>query len=156
MRNSDEIINLELQAIQRIEKELAAARAAGLDENGDYIQYLEQQWLNYSQTVTDLREDAEASAKNTVDDLVEYRIKMLKQDIENQKDALSEELDDLQDFYDKQRQMLQDQFSFFDSHILIQGRKLKRNSRISGSLSGFNFFPTIINNLRIGRDIIRG
>lgn len=83
---------------------------AGLDENGDYIQYLEQQWLNYSQTVTDLREDAETSAKNSVDDLVEYRIKMLKQDIENQKDALNEKLDDLQDFYDKQRQMLQDQY----------------------------------------------
>lgn len=123
--NSDEIINLALQAIQRIEKELAAARAAGLDENGDYIQYLEQQWLNYSQTVTDLREDAEASAKNAVDDLVEYRIKMLKQDIENQKDALSEELDDLQDFYDKQRQMLQDQY---DEEKYLEEQSEKRKS----------------------------
>lgn len=123
--NSNEIINLALQAIQRIEKELAAARAAGLDENGDYIQYLEQQWLNYSQTVTDLREDAETSAKNSVDDLVEYRIKMLKQDIENQKDALNKKLDALQDFYDKQRQMLQDQY---DEEKYLEEQSEKRKS----------------------------
>lgn len=123
--NSDEIINLSLQAIQKIEKELAAARAAGLDENGDYIQYLEQQWLNYYQTVTDLREDAESSAQNSIDELVEYRIKMLKQDIENQKDALNEKLDDLQDFYDKQREMLQDQY---DEEKYLEEQSEKRKS----------------------------
>lgn len=123
--SSDEIINLYMQAMQDIEKELDAARDAGLDENGDYIQWLEQQWMNYSESVTDLREQAETEAQSSIDDLVEYRIEMLKQEIQDQKDALSERLDDLQDFYDKQRKMLQDQY---DEEKYLEEQKEKRKS----------------------------
>lgn len=123
--NSDEIINLSLQAMADIEAELAAARAAGLDENSDYIQWLEQQWMNYSENVTDMRERAETEAQSSIDDLVEYRIDMLKQEIQDQKDALSEQLDDLQDFYDKQRKMLQDQY---DEEKYLEEQKEKRKS----------------------------
>lgn len=123
--SSDEIIALVSKAMAEIEKELADARAAGLDENGDYIQYLEQQWSEYSQTVIDLREEAESEAKSTIDSLVDYRIDMLKQEIQDQKDALSEQLDDLQDFYDKQRKMLQDQH---DEEKYLEEQKEKRKS----------------------------
>ena len=123
--SSDEVIALAVQAMADIEKELAAARAAGLDENGDYIQWLEQQWANYSETVIDLREQAETEAKNSVDDLVEYRIKMLKQEIENEKDALDKKLSDLQEFYDKQRKMLQDQY---DEEKYLEEQSEKRKS----------------------------
>ncbi len=123
--NSDEIIILALQAIADIEKELAAARAAGLDENGDYIQYLEQQWADYSQTVIDLREQAESEAKSSISDLVEYRIKMLKQEIEDQKDALNQKLDDLGEFYDKQREMLKGQY---DEEKYLEEQNEKRKS----------------------------
>lgn len=123
--NSDQIIILALQAIEAIEKELAAARAAGLDENDEYIQYLEQQWKDYSQTVIDLREDAEAESKDTVADLVDYRIDMLKQEIEDEKDALNKKLDNLSDFYDKQRKMLQDQY---DEEKYLEEQNEKRKS----------------------------
>ena len=123
--NSDEIIALVSKAMAEIEKELADARAAGLDENGDYIQWLEQQWEGYSQTVIDLREQAESESKNTIDDLVEYRIDMLKKEIENEKDALDKKLSDLQDFYDKQRKMLQDQY---DEEKYLEEQSEKRKS----------------------------
>lgn len=123
--NSDEIIALVSKAMAEIEKELADARAAGLDENGDYIQWLEQQWVGYSQTVIDLREQAEAESKSTIDDLVEYRIDMLKKEIENEKDALDKKLSDLQDFYDKQRKMLQDQY---DEEKYLEEQSEKRKS----------------------------
>lgn len=123
--NSDEIINLSLQAMADIEAELAAARAAGLDENSDYIQWLEQQWMNYSENVTSMREQAETEAQSSIDNLVEYRIEMLKQEIQDQKDALSEQLDDLKDFYDKQRKMLQDQY---DEEKYLEEQKEKRKS----------------------------
>lgn len=125
--NSDEIINLSLQAMADIEAELAAARAAGLDENSDYIQWLEQQWMNYSENVTNMREQAETEAQSSIDNLVEYRIEMLKQEIQDQKDALSEQLDDLKDFYDKQRKMLQDQY---DEEKYLEEQKEKRKSVI--------------------------
>lgn len=123
--SSDEVIALAEQAMRDIEKELAAARAAGLDENNEYIQYLEQQWKGYSETVTDLREQAETEAKNSVDELVDYRVKMLKQEIQDQKDALNKKLDDLGEFYDKQRQMLQDQY---DEEKYLEEQKEKRKS----------------------------
>ena len=123
--NSDEIIALVSKAMAEIEKELADARAAGLDENGDYIQWLEQQWEGYSQTVIDLREQAESESKSTIDDLVEYRIDMLKKEIENEKDALDKKLSDLQDFYDKQRKMLQDQY---DEEKYLEEQSEKRKS----------------------------
>lgn len=123
--NSDEIINLSLQAMADIEAELAAARAAGLDENSDYIQWLEQQWMNYSENVTNMREQAETEAQSSIDNLVEYRVDMLKQEIQDQKDALSEQLDDLKDFYDKQRKMLQDQY---DEEKYLEEQKEKRKS----------------------------
>ena len=123
--NSDEIIALVSKAMAEIEKELADARAAGLDENGDYIQYLEQQWSEYSQTVIDLREQAESESESTIDDLVEYRIDMLKKEIEVEKEALEEKLSDLQDFYDKQRKMLQDQY---DEEKYLEEQSEKRKS----------------------------
>ena len=132
--NSDEIITLSLQAIQDIEAELAAARAAGLDEDGDYIQYLEQQWNNYAQAVIDLREEAETEVKSTISDLVEYRIDMLKQEIQDQKDALSEQLDDLQNFYDKQREMLQDKYDE-EKYLEEQSEKRKSVSDIRADLA---------------------
>lgn len=123
--NSDEIIKLSQQALEDIEKELAAAREAGLDENGDYIQYLEKQWQDYNQSVIDLREDAETEAKRAIDELVDYRVDMLKKDIENEKDALDKKLSDLQEFYDKQREMLQDQY---DEEKYLEEQSEKRKS----------------------------
>lgn len=123
--SSDEVIALAAQAMADIEKELEAARAAGLDENSDYIQYLKQQWANYSKTVIDLREQAETESKSSIDRLVDYRIDMLKQEIENEKDALDEKLDNLREFYDKQRKMLQDQY---DEEKYLEEQKEKRKS----------------------------
>lgn len=123
--SSDEVIALAEQAMSDIEDELAAARAAGLDENSEYIQYLEQQWKGYSDTVTDLREQAETEAKNSVDDLVDYRVEMLKQEIEDEKEALNKKLKALQEFYDEQRKMLQDQY---DEEKYLEEQKEKRKA----------------------------
>lgn len=123
--NSDEVIALVSKAMAEIEKELVKARAAGLDENGDYIQYLEQQWADYAEKVSDLRADAESEAQSSIDDLVDYRIKMLKQEIQDEKDALDEKLDNLQNFYDKQREMLQDQY---DEEKYLEEQSEKRKS----------------------------
>lgn len=136
--SSDEVIAMAMQAMSDIEEELAAARALGLDENDEYIQYLEQQWLGYSETVTDLREKAETDAQDSVDNLVEYRIKMLKQEIEDEKDALSEKLSNLQKFYDDQRKMLQDQYDE-EKYLEEQSEKRKAVTDIDAELAKLEF-----------------
>lgn len=136
--NSDEIISLAIKAMAEIEKKLAEARAAGLDENGEYIQGLEEQWLNYSETVKDLRESAEEAAKDSIDELVEYRIDMIKKELEEQKDALSEELDAIHDFYDEQRDLLQEQRDE-EKYLDEQAEKRKSVADIQAELARLEF-----------------
>lgn len=48
------------------------------------------------------------SAKSTLDNLVQYRMKVIKDQRQKEKDALKQNLSDLKEYYDKQKQMLQD------------------------------------------------
>ena len=106
--NERQIINYYNQLISKIDGEIAAARARGLNDDDDYIKELLQQKWDYADEIADIQEEITENAKDAVDDLVDYRIDMLKQDLENEKDALSDKMSALKDFYDEQKQMLQD------------------------------------------------
>ena len=95
-------------AMSKIEKEIANARSQGLDDTDDYIQELQKKWWSYHDDVEKLREDTRKNAKDAIDELVEIRIKMLKQDLTNEKDTLKKRLSALKEFYDKQKEMLKD------------------------------------------------
>lgn len=122
---SDKIIELYKKLMKDVEKEIAAARAQGLDDTDDYIQELQKKWQGYAESVKDIQEDATASAKDAVAELVDYRIDMIKQDVENEKDALDKKLDYLKEFYDKQKDMLQDKY---DEEKYLEEQAEKRKS----------------------------
>ena len=132
--NSSEIVNIYQTLLDDINAELTKAYANGLDENDDYVQYLQDQWYTYYDKLKDAREDAADDAKDSVDDLVQYRIKMLKQYIKNEVSALKEQLKNLKDFYDKQKQMLKDSADEED-YIEEQREKRKAVSDIQNQLS---------------------
>lgn len=67
------------------------------------------EFYKYEEEVYNGFNQIKEAAKSTFDALVEYRVKMLKQQQEDQKDSLKKQLDDLKDFYDKQKEMLQKQ-----------------------------------------------
>ena len=102
------IITLYQKMMGDIEKEIAAAREHGLNDNDDYIQQLQSKYQQYASAIKDLEKEINDGAQDAVDQLVEYRIKMLKQSISDEKDALKKQLDNLKDFYDKQKEMLKD------------------------------------------------
>lgn len=102
------IINVYLQMMEKVEKELQAARDRGLTDDDDYIQELQNNWWSYYNAVNDIREDSNDEAKDAIEDLVQYRIKMIKQELNNEKSALNDKLSYLKEFYDKQKQMLRD------------------------------------------------
>lgn len=122
---SDKIISMYEKLMKDVEKEIAAARAQGLDDTDDYIQELQKKWQGYYDSVTDIRESAEEDAKDAIDELVDYRIDMIKQEIEDEKDALDKKLDYLKEFYDKQKEMLQDQY---DEEKYLEEQAEKRKS----------------------------
>lgn len=122
---SDKIISLYKKLMKDVEKEIAAARAQGLDDTDDYIQELQKKWQGYSESVKDIQDEATESAKDAIAELVDYRIDMIKQDVENEKDALDKKLDYLKEFYDKQKEMLQDQH---DEEQYLEEQAEKRKS----------------------------
>ena len=120
-----EIISIYRSMMSEIEKEIAAARAAGLDDNDDYIQELQGKWMDYFESIADIQEETTDAAKDAVDELVDFRIDMIKQELENEKDALNERLDHLKDFYDEQKEMLQEKY---DQEKYLEEQAEKRKS----------------------------
>jgi|GEM_PF-5162939 len=107
---SKKIIATYKKMIAAVEKEIKAARKKGLNDTDEYIQTLQSKWQSYNKSIKEIREEATANAKNTVKELVDVRIDMLKQDIDKEKDALKKKLDYLKEFYQKQKDMLQDAY----------------------------------------------
>lgn len=95
--------------IQKVEAQLALMRGKGLKDTDDYIQELQKLWQKYVNDRKKLRDDTADKAKDALDALIDYRVKKLKQDIENERDALKKRLDATKEFYDKQKELLRDQ-----------------------------------------------
>lgn len=131
---SDTIIRLYESLMKEVEKELAAARAQGLDDTSDYVQELQSLWQGYYGNIKDIRENAEDGAKSALDELVDYRIDMIKQEIQDEKDALDTKLDNLKEFYDKQKEMLQDQHDE-EKYLEEQSEKRKTVSDLQSELA---------------------
>ena len=132
------ILALYKELIASVEKEIAAARAAGLDDTDDYIQELQDKWKSYSEAIKEIEDNATDDAKDAVDTLVQYRIKMLKQEIDSEKDALKAKLDNLKEFYDKQKEMLQDAYNE-EKYLSEQAEKRKSVTDIQAELSQLEF-----------------
>lgn len=106
--NESQIISMYKDMMSKIQKEIKAAKKRGLDDDSDYIQDLLDQYYEYADAIEEIQDEITDGATSAVEDLVNYKIQMIKQDLENEKDALNEKLDDLKDFYDKQKKMLRD------------------------------------------------
>jgi hypothetical protein len=118
------IVSLYKQLIADVEKETKAARAEGLTDTDEYIQYLQKQWRSYTDALKELQDKVTDNAKDSIDKLVDIRIKMIKQDLADQRDAIKERLAMLKEFYDKQKQMLNEQAEE-DKYLEEQAQKRK-------------------------------
>lgn len=132
------IIKLHEQAKLAIEKQIADLRAQGYTDADEQIQELQSQWHDHDNAIRDMREEAAEDAKDAFDELVEYRVDMLKQEIQDEKDALNEKLDNLREFYDKQKEMLQDQYDE-EKYLEEQAEKRKSVSDIESELAMLEF-----------------
>lgn len=137
--NTDgQIVGIYQSMMAEIEKEIAAARAAGMDDNDDYIQELQSKWMEYFDAVADIQEETTDAAKEAVEELVDYRIDMIKQELENERDALNEKLDYLKEFYDKQKEMLRDQYDH-ENYLRDQQEKRRSVTDIQAELEELRF-----------------
>lgn len=96
------------------------------------------EYYRYEEEVFDGMKTLRDNAKNAVDDLIDYRLNILKKDVENEKDAISKKLDYLKEFYDKQKDMLQDQYDD-EEYLKEQSEKRKSVSDIQAQLAQLEF-----------------
>lgn len=136
--NPQVIFNLYQQMLNNIKGELDKAYANGLDSNNDYVQYLQNAWFKYNDAMKDAREDAASETEQQVKDLVDYRIKMLKQYIKNEISTLKDRLSSLKDFYSKQKEMLQDVYDT-ENYLEEQSEKRKNVADIQNELQQLEF-----------------
>ena len=106
---SETIVQLYEQMLKDVADEIAAFRRSGRDETDEYLQYLEKKYLDLEKSLKDYREDITNDAKTSLDKLVDLRKKMLDQSLEDEKESIDTRLKELQDFYNKQTDMLKDQ-----------------------------------------------
>ena len=133
-----EIISMYQELMKAIEKEITAARAAGLDDSDEYIQELQKKWMDYFGKVADIQEEVTDNAKDAADELVDFRIDMLKQELEARRDALNTQLDDLRDFYDEQKDMLQEQYDH-EKYLEEQAEKRRSVTDIQAQLDQLKY-----------------
>lgn len=86
-----------------LEKAYKQAYKEGIITLDEYYKYEEEIYKSYQKI--------KEAAKSTFDSLVDYRVKMLQKDRENQKKSINDQLNDLKEFYNKQKELLQKQAS---------------------------------------------
>lgn len=92
------------------------------------------EFYRYEEEVLKGLEKIQEDAKKAIDDLVDYREKMLRKDYEDQKNALKKQLDELEDFYNKQKELLRDQKEE-ETYLKDQGEKRKSVTDIQAEIA---------------------
>lgn len=126
---SHNIIALYEELLAAVEKEIESARAQGLDDTDDYIQQLQNKWWSYTDALEEMRDSVQQNAKDSLEELVNIRVDMLKEDVEREREALDDRLDLLKEFYDKQKELLQDAYDE-EKYLEEQSEKRKAVSDI--------------------------
>lgn len=132
------MISLYRELIAAVEKEISAAREQGLDDTDDYIQELQDKWWSYTDAIKKIEDDLNNQAKSATDKLVDYRLKMLKQEISDEKDAIKERLNNLKAFYDEQKRLLKDARDE-EKYLEEQAEKRKAVADIEAQLAQLSY-----------------
>lgn len=93
----------------------------------------EESW-KYLEEIKKALDDFTKEAEKSIDALVQYRVKMLKDEAEKEKDVLNKRISTLKDFYDKQKQMLRDQQSE-EKYQDEQGEKRKKIAALENEIN---------------------
>ena len=79
----------------------------------DKTKYAEQ-WREAQESIHKFEEQQAKDSQDALEDLIDLRIDMLKQEKNNEKDVLKERQDNVKDFYDKQRDLLKEHYDKID------------------------------------------
>lgn len=73
-----------------------------------------EEWRENEEAIHKFEEQQAKDSQDALEDLIDLRIDMLKQEKNNEKDVLKERQDNVKDFYDKQRDLLKEHYDQID------------------------------------------
>lgn len=79
----------------------------------DKTKYAEE-WRKNEEAIHKFEEQQAKDSQDALEDLIDLRVDMLKQEKNNEKDVLKERQDNVKDFYDKQRDLLKEHYDQID------------------------------------------
>lgn len=79
----------------------------------DKTKYAEE-WRENEEAIHKFEEQQAKDSQDALEDLIDLRVDMLKQEKNNEKDVLKERQDNVKDFYDKQRDLLKEHYDQID------------------------------------------
>ena len=133
-----EIIKWDEEGMKYVEKQIAELIKQGKTNNDSEVQDMQKTWWNYYNDRKKREEDYTKNAKNAAKELVDYRMKMLKKDLDNEKDTLNKRLNALRDFYSEQKSLLQDAADQ-DKYLDDQAEKRKAVSDLEIQLAQLEY-----------------
>lgn len=96
------------------------------------------EYYKYEEEVYKGVQDLAKNAQSALDSVLQYYIKTLKEQNTAQKESLNNRLNALKEFYDKQKQMLQDQYDE-DKYLEEQGEKRKTITALMAQLEQLQY-----------------
>ena len=92
------------------------------------------EYRKYQEEVYDGVKKLKDNVESAINNLINIRINMLKEDIDKEKEAIKKKLDFLKDFYQKQKDMLQDKYDQ-EKYLDEQSEKRKKVSDIKAKIA---------------------
>lgn len=137
-KSNSEIILWDEAGMRYVEEQIDKLKKEGKDNNDSTVQSLQKTWWGYYNDRKKREESVTKDAKSAAKELVDYRIKMLKKELDTEKSNLNTRLKNLQDFYSKQKDLLQDSYDE-DKYLDEQAKKRKAVSDLEIQLAQLEF-----------------
>lgn len=137
-KSNSEIILWDEAGMRYVEEQIDKLKKEGKDNNDSTVQSLQKTWWSYYNDRVKREENVTKEAKSAAKELIDYRIKMLKKELDTEKSNLNQRLKNLQDFYSKQKELLQDQADE-DKYLDEQAEKRKKVSDLEIQLAQIEY-----------------
>lgn len=133
-----QIYNIYQQLIGDVNNEIQNAYSQGLTDNDDYVQQLYKLLWGYKEKADKIYADLADDAQDSLDDLIKYRMKMLKKELEDEKKSYNDRLSAFSDFINKQKDLLSDAAAEED-YLTEQAEKRKAVSDLEAQIAQLQY-----------------
>lgn len=135
---TEKIKTLYEKLMDDVRVEIQAARRRGLTDEDDYIQELQKKYESYRKSIADIEDKTRSNAQKAAKELIDIRVKMLKQELADEKDAIKKRIDAIKDAAQQRKDLLREEQER-DEYLEDQAEKRKKIADIEAEQRQLEF-----------------